>query len=486
MSPDMMPRTSERPAHPYLVSIREGASLTRGADGRVTATTASRSVDLGLLSSDTLATVLRLGAECMSLEAMIEDLVARDPTMIPSLMTAFTALSDAGLIAHSLCIDGRIVATLVPHGRQFDTTLEPVDPDRVLTRAEGLWLAPSDGGLCIEAPLAPARVESLDWRMTALVQYLAAKRTAAAAARELPGVDQKSACDCAGLLCLAGLFSPERPVGQPTGLRLWELADLRFHVHSRRGYRDVVFGAADPSKRRGRPLPAVRPPAAAEFIGLAAPDIAELTKGDRPFTDVLEARRSDRRFAAEPITINQLAEFLFRVARIRGEQPAGDGSYAAVSRPYPSAGACHELEFYLAVDKCTGLDRGFYRYAPDRHGLERLDGAGSAVDRLLDDAQRSSGATSRPHVLIVLAARLGRVAWKYRQIGYALVLKNVGVAMQTMYLVATSMGLAACALGGGDAALFSQATGLDDYAEVSVGEFMIGSRAANQIGGNHA
>ena len=39
-------------------------------------------------------------------------------------------------------------------------------------------------------------------------------------------------------------------------------------------------------------------------------------------------------------------------------------------------------------------------------------------------------------------------------------LKHVGVVYQTWYLVATAMGLAPCALGGGDAELFGEAAGL--------------------------
>jgi len=79
--------------------------------------------------------------------------------------------------------------------------------------------------------------------------------------------------------------------------------------------------------------------------------------------------------------------------------------------------------------------------------------------------------------LLVLAARFQRVQWKYRMVSYALILKHVGVLQQTMYLVATAMGLGACALGGGDADRFAEATGLNYYEEGSVGELMLGSRA---------
>src|SRR5215470_14686816 len=54
-------------------------------------------------------------------------------------------------------------------------------------------------------------------------------------------------------------------------------------------------------------------------------------------------------------------------------------------------------------------------------------------------------------------------------------LKHVGVLYQTMYLTATAMGLAPCAVGGGNADLFAKATGLDPYSEASVGEFLLGN-----------
>lgn len=81
-----------------------------------------------------------------------------------------------------------------------------------------------------------------------------------------------------------------------------------------------------------------------------------------------------------------------------------------------------------------------------------------------------------PQVLITIAARFQRLSWKYESMAYNAMLKNVGGLYQTMYLLATAMDLAPCALGGGDADLFARAAGLDYYAETSVGEFLIGSK----------
>jgi hypothetical protein len=46
-----------------------------------------------------------------------------------------------------------------------------------------------------------------------------------------------------------------------------------------------------------------------------------------------------------------------------------------------------------------------------------------------------------------------------------------------MYLVATAMGLAPCALGSGDSAAFALLSGLDPLIEPSIADFALGTRA---------
>ena len=60
---------------------------------------------------------------------------------------------------------------------------------------------------------------------------------------------------------------------------------------------------------------------------------------------------------------------------------------------------------------------------------------------------------------------------------YATILKDTGVLMQTMYLVAEAMGLAACAVGGGHSDIFARTAGTNYYEETTVGEFILGRRS---------
>jgi len=198
------------------------------------------------------------------------------------------------------------------------------------------------------------------------------------------------------------------------------------------------------------------------------------------FDEVIDSRQSVRDHDDDaPMTAAQLGEFLYRAARVRPEVTVwadGTARGAGTARPYPTGGALYELELYPVVGRCAGLGPGLYRYDPFGHRLGRVADTGPAVERFLEDGRRKSEMASRPQVAIVVTARFGRTMWKYESIAYALILKDVGVLYQTMYLVATAMGLSACGIGGGDSDAFSEAAGLDYFTESSVGELLLGSR----------
>src|SRR6202047_4491489 len=84
------------------------------------------------------------------------------------------------------------------------------------------------------------------------------------------------------------------------------------------------------------------------------------------------------------------------------------------------------------------------------------------------------GASAAPQILITIAARFGRISWKYSSIAYSLILKDVGVLLQTFYLMATDMGLGGCAIGTTNIDLFARMTGQEFHAEGPVGQFALG------------
>jgi SagB-type dehydrogenase family enzyme len=216
---------------------------------------------------------------------------------------------------------------------------------------------------------------------------------------------------------------------------------------------------------------------------LYRPDLDRIKHEDLPFAYVQETRRTIREYGSRSITQQQLGEFLYRVARVREHGTVQVGysrdpvTLEIASRPYPGAGGLYELEIYAAVNSCDGLLSGLYRYDPLGHRLVLRCGLTPEVEALLGYAGSSIAVPmDQLQVLLILTARFQRIAWKYASVAYSLILKDVGVVFQTMYLVATAMDLAPCALGGGDADLFARASGIDYYAESSVGEFFLGAR----------
>jgi SagB-type dehydrogenase family enzyme len=251
-------------------------------------------------------------------------------------------------------------------------------------------------------------------------------------------------------------------------------ADRLFHARSRLGSHSGGYGATYPGKTR---TPGVqlasnfRPPVA--FLALPPVDLAVNDYKDKGFADVLRQRRSIREYT-RPMNAQDLSNFLSETCRIQ-QQFTSDGIEYSF-RPYPNGGALHELEIYLAVNRCDGIPEGLYRYLPDTHGLEviAIGDKRSLFESLLSGARNCAGLSALPPILMMFTAKFGRVQWKYESIAYSLVLKHVGCLFQTMYLVATALGLAPCALGGGSTDTLAHLAGLNPDEENAVGEFIIG------------
>ena len=108
---------------------------------------------------------------------------------------------------------------------------------------------------------------------------------------------------------------------------------------------------------------------------------------------------------------------------------------------------------------------------------ERINLIGTTLQdlqALFGEAEFAMGVPAAPQILVTIAARFGRVSWKYSSIAYALILKDVGVLIQTLYLTATDMGLGGCAIGSTNIELFAKMTGIEFHVEGPVGQFALG------------
>jgi len=263
-------------------------------------------------------------------------------------------------------------------------------------------------------------------------------------------------------------------------LVLWDFHDLLFHARSTLGRHANPVGGLCPYAGLIAPLPAVRPAWPGRKIELD--NISPAGSQDiSAVTNVLHDRHSTRIFDDQrPITLSELARLLDTAARVRARWEStldlgdGDPVVSFASRPYPSGGASYPLELYLTVSKCDGLASGFYHYDADIHALVPIDTRKEELEAHVAGAALAMGSHAAPQILITITARFGRVSWKYSSIAYALVLKDVGVLMQTLYVVLTDLGLGGCAIGTADISLFANMTGLEFHVEGPVGQFALG------------
>jgi SagB-type dehydrogenase family enzyme len=339
--------------------------------------------------------------------------------------------------------------------------------------------------MVVESPLAGALFRIRDPNVTATVALLSTPQRVKQLRWQggFPGDELLALMvDCRLLVAanIAGEADEDVPEGDDH-LALWDFHDLLFHTRSTEGRQASPVGGTYASAGAIAPLPAVRPHWPGKKIGLGR--FSEKS-APSPLVRLMQQRHSARSFDdRKPITLAELAQFLHDSARVisrwSDRVDLGDASpvVAYAMRPYPSAGASYELELYLAVDRCDGLPRGFYHYDAGAHVLVPIASSPQDLQTLLREAAFAMDAPVVPQILITIAARFGRVSWKYSGLAYALILKNVGVLTQTLYLMATDMGLGGCAIGSTNIDLFARMTGIEFHVEGPVGLFALGREA---------
>jgi SagB-type dehydrogenase family enzyme len=473
----------DRSAPRRLLKLRDGVRIEFGetVDDTATAHFRDGAFPLGALTPALREAVSSLAEEADEEEAVsgIAEKEGLQALVRWSWLTQ--TLLDMGCLRCALASGvGEPLATVFALAPGPSIRLSPLRASDPVALSRFAWLHAGAGLMALESPLGRARVELNDPRLAGAAVALARPQTAHQVADSL-GLSVETVAGFLGFLRGASALAAPGETDGTRGLALWEVQDAVFHVHSRLGRRDRAYGATYRFHGRIPPPPAVAP-IEGPVIPLATPDVDKLRAKDRPFAAVLDARRSQREFGPAPVDVATLSEFLYRSARNTGlsTRPMLEGAereFSRITRPYPGGGGCHPLDVYIVAHRCEGLERRLYRYESDGHGLVALAADPSRLDRLLSDARTAARIEENPPVLVVLAARFARILWKYEGIGYASLLKDVGALLQTMYLVATAMDLAPCALGAGDAECFADAAGLAFWDETSVGEFMLGHPA---------
>lgn len=162
---------------------------------------------------------------------------------------------------------------------------------------------------------------------------------------------------------------------------------------------------------------------------LSPPDLT----GGATLSAALARRRSVRAFDPRPLTLAELSQLLWAAQGATSE----DGRRTA-----PSAGALYPLEVRAV------LAEGVFRYEPDGHRLERLDG-GDFRAALAEAALDQRFVAAAPAVLVVAGVET-RTAVRYGDRAGRYVALEAGAAAQNLLLQAEALGLGAVWVGAFD------------------------------------
>jgi SagB-type dehydrogenase family enzyme len=452
-------------------------SLQTQADGNIAASAGDYSVRLGQFSAAAMdrARNLTTGLPLKSFAG--RSAVAKE------VETLVHRLARHGLLEYRLCFprDGQDLVVIEPQVPGYWPQRAKLGNSDTVVLSRFAYLRRRGNEMVLESPRADALFRISDPAIAATLATLSRPQKISRLRRHAASFNLdliELLLDSQILLKLHARDGDGLRVNEGDGsLVLWDFHDLVFHTRSTEGRQANPLGGAFTYADRVPPLPAVRPPWPGKKIDLRTFSTSEPASA---FARLLRERHSIRDFDVQnPVTLAELAQFLDTTARVLSEWKIDtnfeDGPAITYSaRPYPSAGSAYELELYLAVSNCEGLARGLYHYDAGGHALVAIDASSQQLQALSTAAEFAMDAPGPPQVLITIAARFGRISWKYSSIAYSLILKDVGTLIQTFYLAATDMGLGGCAIGTTNIDLFAKMTKLDFHVESPVGQFALG------------
>jgi len=462
-----------------LVRLNPRVALEAQADGSTAANVDGYPEPLGKFSAAAAkrAKGLRKGLQLSSLSSEGDE-IERDVARL------VRQLARRGLVEYCLrsTQDTKDLAVIEPQTPDYWPQVQKLSDATMIALSRFAYLRRRGTEMVLESPRAAAVFRICDPWIASLLTMLVTPQPIGRIRRRN---DYPGPALLALLLDCQILFTVEAPkrdtlrqVEGDDALVLWDFHDLLFHARSTEGRQANPLGGLYPHAGVISPLPAIRPAWPGTTVRLPPPDrIAS------PFERLLHERHSTRDFDdRKPIALSELSILLNGVARVRSKwhgqlefpDHAPDVEHEYTARPYPAAGSAYELELYLTIANCDGLARGFYHYDADAHALTAIDVYPQQFEAILQSAAFAMDAPSPPQILITIAARFGRISWKYSAIAYALILEDVGVLTQTLYMMVTDLGLGGCAIGTTNIDLFAKMTGLEFHVEGPVGQFALG------------
>ena len=236
-----------------------------------------------------------------------------------------------------------------------------------------------------------------------------------------------------------------------------------------------ALGTSD--QERGVPQPPLEleaPRGAIKLDDLPAPENVAL--GQVPLRAVIDTRRSLRKYADDPLSLEEISYLLWASQGVRSVvQPD------RTMRSVPSAGARHAFETLLLVNHVQGLEPGLYRFLATSHRLALLP-APEDVSARAAKAALGQQMIARSAATFIWIAVPERMTWRYGERGYRYLHLDAGHVAQNLYLAAESIGAGICVIGAFTDEEMNELLGLDGESQFVIYLASVGKRVRSAPG----
>lgn len=208
--------------------------------------------------------------------------------------------------------------------------------------------------------------------------------------------------------------------------------------------RATAYGADEahePSdQQKGLPQPPLEWPCPPEARRVALPAAKEMEIPSADLREVLEGRRSVRRYTADPLTLTELSWLLWATQGVQTR------SERHTLRTVPSAGARHPFETVILANRVEGLEPGLWRYLALSHELAEYDLATPQLAEVVTEMCLGQSFVAESAATFLWICDAYRTRWRYPERGWRLVFVDVGHVCQNLYLAAEAIGCGCCAI----------------------------------------
>jgi SagB-type dehydrogenase family enzyme len=217
------------------------------------------------------------------------------------------------------------------------------------------------------------------------------------------------------------------------------------------------------------PPPLQKPyPDDAPLIDLVKPEDFKI--GKMPLIDIINKRRSYRKFSKEPIKLEELSFLLWATQGIL--RILADGS--ATWRTVPSGGARHPFETYLCLFQVEDLLPGLYRYLSVEHKLYLLR------EDLEKPFSINKALVAPAPIVFIWTVIPYRTEWRYGLFSHKIIAQETGHICQNLYLASEAIGANTCAVGAYNQKLMDEYLSVDGKEEFVIYTARVGKGKQSQ------